>query len=166
MTRPLAAGAPAGYVAEAGAYRFFIAATQVGAVHEAGAISALPHAPPWLAGMAVLGGQLVGVIDWGRFLGVARLAPGPVVLPNPGLGQGWALQVAALEVIEAGCGVVVEADPGPEPAGDAAPPEWARRPRPPFSAGRARWTDAQGMRHADLLDLAVLLAHPRLTELA
>lgn len=167
MTTPAAKTESTGFVVEAGGYPFVIRAAQVGAVHEATEVLALPHGPSWLAGMTLLDGHLVGVVDWGRFLGVSRRSPGPLLKPHAELASAWVLQVAAVQVVDAVEWLLSDEVPQRSPSGDRDVPNWADRPRPGFVVGQARWVDdSETPRMADVIDLARLLSHPRLLELA
>lgn len=164
---------PVGWCVKVAAYRFFIAADQVNRIERGATVQAVHHVPSWLAGVALVQGGLMGVLDLGRFLGVAKALSGCLLLPHAGVGGGWALQVHEAEPVFAQVEVRLDED-GAVPADLLAAQGMADRPqtlllarsRPHFSIGRAVWVgdDGQGI-EADRLCLLQLLAHPRLREL-
>ena len=107
---------------------------QAGEIFDAPVLVQVPHAKPWLSGVANLRGGLYTVVDLARFLGLraARSAPATehkrLVAFNPSLGLNCALLIDRLEGLRHAADLVREASaPGPRPA---------------FAV--ARWTDAAG----------------------
>lgn len=152
----------AGWGLRIGPYRFFLDEREV-----AGRIESLPmgqvhHAPSWLAGVALVDARPLGVIDLGRFLGISRMAPGPILMPAHNLNSAWLFQVHQLEAVRGATGADIVTE---DPALEARNPLASRKP-PGFRLGRAKWTGADGlMVEGDVLSLSALLAHPRLREL-
>lgn len=123
---------------------------QAGEIFPLRALLKLPHAKPWLTGVAQLRGDLYTVVDLAAFLGlrapqaVDPAAPeGQLVMLAPALQVNAALRVDRLAGLRGEEQMSREAD-APE---DAA--------RPAFAAGR--WKDAQGAtwQEIDLGALAV-----------
>lgn len=152
----------AGWGLQIGAYRFFIDAREVTARIESLTLCQVHHAPSWLTGVALVDAQPMGVIDLGRFLGLSRMTPGPVVVPAAQLHSAWLVQAHRIEPVQ---GLVSDAVAPEDPAGDDGNPLASRKP-PSFHNGRAQWTQADGsLVTGDVLSLSVLLAHPRIREL-
>lgn len=122
---------------------------QAGEIFGLGAVLAVPHTQPWLAGVINLRGVLHAVVDFGAFLGLRRAGDSAsrerakLVALNPALGVNGALLVDRLE------GLRSAADMQPE---DATADDNASRPA--FAA--ARWRDAAGRRwqEINLVELA------------
>ncbi len=123
---------------------------QAGEIFPLRSLLKLPHAKPWLTGVAQLRGDLYAVIDLAAFLGlrapqVDSAAPGAaegrLVMLAPSLQVNAALRVDRL----AGLRGEEQLEKMPEPEGS----------RPAFAA--AQWRDAQGMvwQEIDLGALAV-----------
>ncbi|MFN3617704.1 MAG: chemotaxis protein CheW [Aquabacterium sp.] len=53
---------------------FLLPLDQAGEIFSPGAMQAVPHSQPWFLGVANLRGQLHGVVDLSRFLGMQRAA--------------------------------------------------------------------------------------------
>jgi len=152
-----------------GGYRYFVAAAQAQQALTDVPVVSLPHAPAWIAGLALVGQRAVGVLDLGRFLGVARALPGPWLQPDEHLNCAWVLRVHRLEAVE----VSVSVQPWLQAADDVTDPSdggsaWsgiASRRRPPFCSALACWSDEGGQAcQADVLDLRALLRHPRVVD--
>lgn len=162
---PVAQGAPtpvAGWCLHVGAYRFFIGAGEVAACHQALPVCQVHHAPSWLTGVALVEARPAGVIDLGRFLGLARMTPGPILVPAPRLHSAWLVQAHHIEPAQ---GLVSEASEAQDFAADDGNPLASRRP-PAFRVGQAQWRGADGLLvSGDVLSLSALLGHPRLREL-
>ncbi len=129
---------------------------QAGEIHAARQMSPVPHAKPWMVGVANLRGQLNTVVDLGSFLHLRPpVAPGAsrsgaqLVMLNPSLRVNAALLVDRL----AGLRDSEQLERLP-PAGGG---------RPAF-AGDA-WRDAQG-RVWQELDLAALVQDPQFLDVA
>ncbi len=121
---------------------------QAGEIFPLRALLKLPHAKPWMTGVAQLRGDLYTVIDLAAFLGlrapqaVDPAAPeGQLVMLAPALQVNAALRVDRLAGLRGEEQLVREADSG--------------GPKPAFAA--ARWKDAQGAswQEIDLGALAV-----------
>lgn len=182
MTRaedPACAQAVSGWALTVGAYRFFVHAEEIVGQQTGLEVCALHHAPPWMVGVALVDSQVLGIIDLGRFLGLARIRPGPCLIPSAPVGLGWALQAHSAEPV---LGAVPIADdpvdgaddfPGATTlagggmvAFDNAPAALARRRPPGFAGGRVQWAGPDGNRvMADVLRLNELPRHPRIREL-
>jgi twitching motility protein PilI len=126
---------------------------QAGEIHNARQLTVVPHARPWLVGVANLRGQLHAVVDLARFLGLREESQAPagaqLVALNPGLRLNCALRVDRLLGLRDAARMQIEpADGAPQPA----------------FAG-ARWRDAQG-RQWQALDLAALAADARFLDVA
>ena len=123
-------------------------------------VAVLPHAPPWVAGLALRGQRAWGVLDLGRLLGVARVTAGTWLQPHEGWGYPWLIQVHEARPVWGA--VSIE----PSPAATAGGVEGlAARSRPGFSFESASWVDPEGQPwRADVLDLPALLQHPRVRE--
>jgi twitching motility protein PilI len=126
---------------------------QAGEIHNARQLMAVPHARPWLVGVANLRGQLHAVVDLARFLGLRDepLAPSgaQLVALNPALRLNCALRVDRLLGLRDAARMQLEPASG--------------EPQPSFAG--ARWRDAQG-RLWQALDLAALAADARFLDVA
>lgn len=121
---------------------------QAGEIFPLRALLKLPHAKPWMTGVAQLRGDLYTVIDLAAFLGLRApqatdpSAPdGQLVMLAPALQVNAALRVDRLAGLRGEEQLTREADPAD--AGE----------RPAFAAGR--WKDAQGATWQEL-DLGAL----------
>ena len=122
---------------------------QAGEIFPLRSLLKLPHAKPWMTGVAQLRGDLYTVIDLAAFLGLrAPLAndssapDGQLVMLAPALQVNAALRVDRLAGLRGEEQLTREADPAEHEAG-----------RPAFAAGR--WKDAQGATWQEL-DLGAL----------
>ena len=124
---------------------------QAGEIFPLRALLKLPHAKPWMTGVAQLRGDLYTVIDMAAFLGLrapktgdAAALDGQLVMLAPTLQVNAALRVDRLAGLRGEEQLTREA----EPAGSV-------DARPAFAAGR--WKDAQGVswQEIDLGALAV-----------
>jgi twitching motility protein PilI len=124
---------------------------QAGEIFPLRVLLKLPHAKPWMTGVAQLRGDLYTVIDLAAFLGlrapqaVDPSAPeGQLVMMAPSLQVNAALRVDRLAGLRGEEQLTRETEPAD---GDA--------PKPAFAAGR--WKDAQGVswQEIDLGALAV-----------
>lgn len=129
---------------------------QAGEIHPARQLSPVPHAKPWMVGVANLRGQLNTVIDLGCFLHLrAPLAAGApragsqLVMLNPGLRVNAAILVDRLAGLRDS--EQLERAPG------------GNGPRPGFAG--ATWSDAQGRLWQEL-DLAALAQDPQFLDVA
>jgi twitching motility protein PilI len=80
-----------------GEQRYLLDLTQAGEVLPVGALCAVPLTQPWYLGLANLRGNLVGVIDYARYIGQGSTAIGPdsrLVSFAAGLGFNCALLVS------------------------------------------------------------------------
>jgi len=121
---------------------------QAGEIFPLRSLLKLPHAKPWLTGVAQLRGDLYTVVDLAAFLGLRApqatdpSAPdGQLVMLAPALQVNAALRVDRLAGLRGEEQLVRE----PEPADNAV--------KPAFAAGR--WKDAQGASWQEL-DLGAL----------
>jgi twitching motility protein PilI len=121
---------------------------QAGEIQSAPVVTSVPHAVPWLAGVANVRGQLNAVLDLGVFLGLREPAPvrlgAQLVVLNASLRVNCALLIDRLAGLRDGQQLtrVEELDASPRPA---------------FATNQ--WQDAQG-RVWDELDLAALVQSP------
>jgi twitching motility protein PilI len=143
----------AGWLAvESGGVGFLLPLAQAGEIHSTATVAAVPHAQPWLSGVANLRGELCAVVDLARFLrlGDAPLpaAVGPVVALNAALHLNTAVRVDRL------VGLRDTSQLTAAPDTDA---------RPAFVSGR--WADVQGQAWL-ALDLAQMAATPMFLEVA
>jgi len=132
---------------------------QAGEIHASRSLLRVPHATPWLVGVANLRGQLHAVLDLAVFLGLRR--PGSVppagaqlVVMNGTLRVNCALRVDRL----AGLRDATQLTRLPDDVDAAEAPL-----RPAFA--NATWRDAAGRRWQEL-DLAALAADPRFFDVA
>ncbi len=139
---------------ECGGNGLLMPLAQAGEIHPVGRITAVPHAKPWLAGVANLRGELYAVVDLPLFLGLqegaksAGPAHGQLVALNASLNLNAALRVDRLVGLR---------DP------EHMKVEHSDAPRPGFvSAG---WRDAQG-RLWQALDLAQMANDPAFLDVA
>ncbi len=148
-------------------YRFLLRCTEVAAVLPQPEPTPVHHAPAWVAGLAHLQGHPVGVMDLGRFLGVCTLRSGPLLLPAPGVCEGWALRVHEIEPGPSAQDCV-PAPPTPHPpSGGGVPESMAARARPSFAGPAWAWRMQDGSwRTGDELLLSALGRHPRVREQA
>lgn len=169
-----------------GGYRFYVSLEQAPRAFWNLQAQALPHAPAWMAGLALIEGHAAGVLDLGRFMGLSRATPGPWLQPEARLGRAWVLQVHELMPVvgsvsftrfvpsqASGTSDAMQASPPqdrsiPRAAGTGVIPPASGlvdRVRPGFSCESASWleADAQTMQ-ADVLNLEALLEHPRIRE--
>ncbi|TDM09623.1 MAG: chemotaxis protein CheW [Ideonella sp. MAG2] len=127
---------------------------QAGEIHPVGKVTPVPHAKPWLSGVANLRGELYAVVDLPRFLGLQEssksgaLAHGQLVALNAALNLNAALRVDRLVGLR---------DP------EHMTMEHSDAPRPSFVS--AAWRDAQG-RLWQALDLAQLAHDPAFLDVA
>lgn len=128
--------------------------TQAGEIHAAKAVLPVPHAAPWLTGVANLRGQLHAVVDLARFLHLREHGPAPagaqLVVMNTALRVNCALQVDRL------MGLRDTSQLQRLPAAPAAG-------QPQFAD--ACWRDAAG-RSWQALDLLALAEDPRFLDVA
>ena len=144
-----------------GGYRFYVSLEQAPRAFWNLQAQALPHAPAWMAGLALIEGHAAGVLDLGRFMGLSRATPGPWLQPDTRWGRAWVLQVHELMPV---MGTVSFTRPAPT---DVIPSAsgLVDRVRPGFSCESASWLEADGQTmHADVLNLEALLEHPRIRE--
>ncbi|MEY2654577.1 MAG: hypothetical protein RLZZ524_1605 [Pseudomonadota bacterium] len=87
---------------EAGGGGFLFPLSEAGEIFQCGALVRVPHAAPWFLGVANLRGVLAGVIDLGRYLGLAASSSAEssdaaeqdrVIAFNPSLDVNAALRV-------------------------------------------------------------------------
>ncbi|KAB0585425.1 chemotaxis protein CheW [Ideonella dechloratans] len=126
---------------------------QAGEIQSLRDVTPVPHAAPWLVGVANVRGQLNAVMDLAAFLGLrergAGTRTGQLVVFNPGLRVNSALLIDRLVGLRDSEQLQrVTDDPGPRPA-------FAVR----------QWRDGQG-RVWDELDLAALVQDPLFLEVA
>lgn len=126
---------------------------QAGEIQSLREVTPVPHAAPWLVGVANVRGQLNAVMDLAAFLGLrergAGTRTGQLVVFNPGLRVNSALLIDRLVGLRDSEQLQrVTDDPGPRPA-------FAVR----------QWRDGQG-RVWDELDLAALVQDPLFLEVA
>lgn len=136
---------------------------QAGEIHALRQIAPVPHARPWLSGVANLRGQLHAVIDFAAFLQMRPPAPPApesaiervsrqLVALNPSLRLNAALLIDRL----VGLRDTEQLSPLPDEDGSTAG-------RPAFAS--QRWRDAQGG-HWLALDLAALALDPQFLDIA
>mgnify|MGYP003349554149 FL=1 len=127
---------------------------QVGEIHSARPLTPVPHARPWLLGVANLRGQLFGVVDLARFLHLRDTAQAPAgaqfVALNASLRVNAALRVDRLLGLR-------DAAQLQQLGGDGA------QAAPGFAG--SRWRDAPG-RVWQAFDLAALAADARFLDVA
>jgi twitching motility protein PilI len=145
-TRPRARGWLA---VECAGARLLLPLAQAGEIFPLRALLKLPHAKPWMTGVAQLRGDLYTVIDLAAFLGLRApqgnegSAPdGQLVMLAPALQVNAALRVDRLAGLRGEEQLTRESDA-----------EGEAEHRPAFAAGR--WKDAQGATWQEL-DLAAL----------
>jgi len=146
----------AGWLAvESAGVGFLLPLAQAGEIHAARQMLPVPHAAPWLAGVANLRGQLNAVVDLACFLHLRddRQAPAgaQLVVLNAGLRVNCALRVDRLMGLRDQVQLTRLPDEGAEVL------------RPHFAV--ARWRDSAG-RAWQALDLAALAADPAFLEVA
>jgi twitching motility protein PilI len=128
---------------ESGGCGFLLPLAQAGEIFAMAPLVEVPHTREWFAGVANLRGQLFGVVDLARFLGLSS-QPGDearLVVFNPNLELNCALQVERLAGLRNAAQLEAEAAPEGE--------------RPAFVG--ARYSDAAGRRWQEL-NLAALAA--------
>jgi len=131
--------------------------SQAGEIQSAPSISPVPHAAPWLAGVANIRGQLNAVLDLSVFLGLRD----PTVAS--GLRQGAQL-VALNQSLRVNCALLIDRLAGLRDAEQLAPVDVsALHTRPAFAA--RQWRDKQG-RIWDELDLSALVQDPLFIDVA
>jgi len=88
-------------VADLGGARFGLEVERVLEVFPLPPCARVPHAPPWVLGAIVRGGQLLTLVDLARFFELPDPAPPKVCmrLDDPELALGWA--VSGVEVVAA-----------------------------------------------------------------
>lgn len=152
--RPRAAGWLA---VECGQIGLLLPLAQAGEIHAARTVAPVPHAKPWMIGVANLRGQLNAVVDLGHFLhlrqasGAANVqrAGAQLVMLNPSLRLNAAILVDRL------AGLRDSEQLERLPNGD--------EPRPGFAG--SSWRDTQG-RVWQELDLAALAQDPQFLDVA
>lgn len=126
---------------------------QAGEIQSLRDVTPVPHAAPWLVGVANVRGQLNAVMDLAAFLGLrergAGARSGQLVVFNPGLRVNSALLIDRL----LGLRDSEQLQPVTDVSG----------PRPAFAM--RQWRDGQG-RVWDELDLAALVQDPLFLEVA
>lgn len=126
---------------------------QAGEIQSLREVTPVPHAAPWLAGVANVRGQLHAVMDLAVFLGLrepgAPARSGQLVVFNPALRVNCALLIDRLAGLR-------DTEQLQRVAGNDGP-------RPAFAV--RQWRDAQG-RVWDELDLAALVQDPLFLEVA
>jgi twitching motility protein PilI len=143
----------AGWLAvESGGAGFLLPLAQAGEIHATAVVADVPHAQPWLAGVANLRGELCAVVDLARFLRLRKdrspACSGPVVALNAALHLNSAVRVDRLVGLRDASQLTPVADSGAHPA---------------FVTGC--WNDLQGQSW-QALDLAVMAATPMFLEVA
>ena len=143
----------AGWLAvQAGAAHLLLPLAQSGEIHTTASVVPVPHARPWLAGVANLRGELCAVVDLARFLCLtpadAPGAGGALVALNASLMLNAALRVDRLVGLRDPSQMSPLADAGDRPA----------------FVGQA-WRDVHGQRW-QALDLAALAAAPAFLDVA
>ncbi|MBP7914251.1 MAG: chemotaxis protein CheW [Vitreoscilla sp.] len=128
---------------------------QAGEIHAARQVAPVPHAKPWMLGVANLRGQLNAVVDLGQFLHLRPAAAGAIrsgaqlVMLNPSLRLNAAILVDRLAGLR-------DSDQLERMAADG-------HVRPGFAG--SRWRDRQG-REWQELDLAALAQDPQFLDVA
>lgn len=145
----------AGWLAvECGQVGLLLPLAHAGEIHAARPAAPVPHAKPWMLGVANLRGQLNAVVDLGQFLHLRPAAAAPragaqLVMLNP------ALRVNAALLVDRLAGLRDSEQMERLPPGD--------EPRPGFAG--AAWRDPQG-RVWQELDLAALAQDPQFLDVA
>lgn len=143
----------AGWLAvESGGAGFLLPLAQAGEIHSTAVVADVPHAQPWLAGVANLRGELCAVVDLARFLRLHKdpspACSGPVVALNAALHLNSAVRVDRLVGLRDASQLTPSSAPAAHPA---------------FVTGC--WSDLQGQSwHA--LDLAAMATTPMFLEVA
>ena len=142
---------PAWVAVEAAGAGYLLPLAEAGEIFTEASVMPLPHTQPWFQGVAVLRGQLFGVVDLAAFLGGSR-RPGRLAGPpprgsrlvslNPALGARCVLRVDRL------VGLREAAQLGEEVAPWGVPPSFAQR----------CWQDGGGRRWIEI-DLGALAAN-------
>lgn len=154
-------------------YRFFVDASQAPRLEMDPVLAPMHHLPPWVAGLLLADDRLLGVLDLGRLLGVAKAQASCILLPSRELKPAWGLRVHAAAPVFGPLRELPEAHAVPETgetAGLGAQVSGAgvlaSRLRPPFCLGRVGWMGPEGLGlEADRLCLRRLFEHPRLRDL-
>jgi len=129
---------------------------QAGEIHPARQVAPVPHAKPWMVGVANLRGQLNTVIDLGSFLHLRQ----PV---TPGASRTGAQLVMLNPSLRVNAAILVDRLAGLRDSEqlERLPP--ATEPRPGFAG--SSWRDPQG-RVWQELDLAALVQDPQFLDVA
>lgn len=111
----------AGWLAvETGGARLLLPLAQAGEIHTSLRVAPVPHAQPWLAGVANLRGELAVVVDLARFLRLRSpddpASAGPAVALNASLQVNAALRVDRLVCLRDASQLTALADDAPRPA--------------------------------------------------
>ena len=91
-----------------GAGRYLLELTQTGEIVAPAALTAVPLTAPWYLGLANISGNLVGVVDLARYLGLGDTLAGPdsrIVTFAGALGFNCALLVARVYGLRDGAGM-------------------------------------------------------------
>ena len=147
----------AGWLAvECGQVGLLLPLAQAGEIHAARQVAPVPHAKPWMVGVANLRGQLNTVIDLGSFLHLRQ----PVPAASPRHGAQLVMLNPSLRVNAA---ILVDRLAGLRDSEQLERQAAADEPRPGFAG--AAWRDAQG-RVWQELDLAALAQDPQFLDVA
>ncbi len=147
----------AGWLAvECGQVGLLLPLAQAGEIHAARQVAPVPHAKPWMVGVANLRGQLNTVIDLGSFLHLRQ----PVAAASPRNGAQLVMLNPSLRVNAA---ILVDRLAGLRDSEHLQRLPAAEEPRPGFAG--AAWRDAQG-RVWQELDLAALAQDPQFLDVA
>ena len=73
---PLAPAQERALLCSVGSARFAVPIHYLRGVEAYGAVTPLPHMPPWVLGLTNVRGTVVGVVDLGRFLELGEVQPG------------------------------------------------------------------------------------------
>jgi twitching motility protein PilI len=141
---------------ECGQVGLLLPLAQAGEIHAARQVAPVPHAKPWMVGVANLRGQLNTVIDLGSFLHLRK----PVVATSPRNGAQLVMLNPSLRVNAA---ILVDRLAGLRDPEQLARLPAAEEPRPGFAG--ASWRDVQG-RVWQELDLAALAQDPQFLDVA
>jgi twitching motility protein PilI len=136
---------------------FLLPLEQAGEIFPVAAITSVAHARPWFLGVANLRGGLHGVVDLGRFLGLADDAPRES-------GRDDARWVAMGAATGLNCALQIDRLLGLRSADQLTRQTWADDgARPSFASGQ--WVDAQ-QRPWQTLDLAALASDEQFLSVA
>ena len=141
---------------ECGQVGLLLPLAQAGEIHAARQVAPVPHAKPWMVGVANLRGQLNTVIDLGSFLHLRK----SVVAASPRSGAQLVMLNPTLRVNAA---ILVDRLAGLRDPEQLERLPAADEPRPGFAG--ASWRDAQG-RVWQELDLAALAQDPQVLDVA